>query len=47
MIVRQLPDVGFALVPALALAILLPIPRTLWLLSRMLQERPAPPDAVR
>ncbi|SDJ87852.1 CubicO group peptidase, beta-lactamase class C family [Arthrobacter cupressi] len=46
-IVRQLPDVGFALVPALALAILLPIPRTLWLLSRMLRGSTAVPDAVR
>jgi hypothetical protein len=34
-IVRQFPDVGVALVPALALALLWPVPRTLWLLSRM------------
>jgi CubicO group peptidase (beta-lactamase class C family) len=31
-IVRQFPDVGLTLVPVLALAIIWPIPRTLWLL---------------
>ena len=34
-VVRQFPDVGISLVPALALAILWPVPRTLWLLVRM------------
>ncbi|MEE2524635.1 serine hydrolase domain-containing protein [Pseudarthrobacter sp. J75] len=33
-IVRQFPDVGISLVPVLMLAILWPIPRTVWLLSR-------------
>ncbi|MCO4273078.1 beta-lactamase family protein [Pseudarthrobacter sp. HLT3-5] len=32
-IIRQFPDVGISLVPVLALAILWPIPRTVWLLS--------------
>ena len=31
-IVRQFPDVGLTLVPVLALAIIWPVPRTLWLL---------------
>ncbi|GAA1114560.1 hypothetical protein GCM10009582_09900 [Arthrobacter flavus] len=31
-IIRQFPDVGVSLVPALALAILWPVPRTVWLL---------------
>lgn len=34
-IIRQFPDVGVSLVPVLALAILWPIPRTVWLLARM------------
>lgn len=34
-IVRQFPDVGVSLVPVLALAILWPVPRTVWLLLRM------------
>jgi hypothetical protein len=34
-IVRQFPDVGVSLVPVLALALLWPVPRTVWLLSRM------------
>lgn len=34
-IVRQFPDVGLTLVPVLALAIIWPIPRTLWLLLTM------------
>jgi CubicO group peptidase (beta-lactamase class C family) len=33
-IVRQFPDVGVSLVPVLALAIVLPLPRTVWLLRR-------------
>jgi hypothetical protein len=39
-IVRQFPDVGVSLVPVLALAILWPGPRTVWLLLRM-RARPA------
>ncbi|WP_253907938.1 serine hydrolase domain-containing protein [Arthrobacter sp. H20] len=31
-IIRQFPDVGISLVPVLALAILWPVPRTIWLL---------------
>ncbi|MDQ5862574.1 MAG: serine hydrolase, partial [Actinomycetota bacterium] len=34
-IVRQFPDVGISLVPVLALAVLWPIPRTVWLLARV------------
>lgn len=34
-IVRQFPDIGFTLVPALALAIVVAVPRTLWLLARI------------
>ncbi|UVJ40542.1 serine hydrolase [Arthrobacter sp. CJ23] len=34
-IIRQFPDVGVSLVPVLVLAILWPIPRTVWLLARM------------
>ncbi len=34
-VVRQFPDVGISLVPALALAILWPVPRTVWLLARL------------
>lgn len=34
-IVRQFPDVGISLVPVLALAILWPVPRTVWLLVTM------------
>jgi CubicO group peptidase (beta-lactamase class C family) len=33
-IIRQFPDVGVSLVPALALAILVPLPRTAWLLAK-------------
>ena len=32
-IIRQFPDVGISLLPVLALAIVWPIPRTLWLLA--------------
>lgn len=39
-IIRQFPDVGVSLVPVLALAILWPIPRTVWLLVSM---RAGPP----
>ncbi len=34
-IIRQFPDVGVWLVPVLALAILWPVPRTVWLVLRM------------
>ncbi|MDR7161884.1 serine hydrolase domain-containing protein [Arthrobacter sp. BE255] len=34
-IVRQFPDVGISLVPILALALLWPVPRTVWLLARL------------
>ncbi|MBT2554556.1 serine hydrolase [Arthrobacter sp. ISL-5] len=34
-IVRQFPDVGVSLVPVLALALLWPVPRTVWLIFRM------------
>ncbi|MET3172509.1 UNVERIFIED_ORG: hypothetical protein ABIB52_000333 [Arthrobacter sp. UYCu721] len=34
-IIRQFPDVGVSLMPVLALAILWPIPRTVWLLARL------------
>lgn len=34
-IIRQFPDVGVSLVPALALAIIWPIPRTVWLLAQL------------
>lgn len=34
-IIRQFPDVGVMLVPVLALAIIWPVPRTVWLLVRM------------
>ncbi|HEX2247466.1 MAG TPA: serine hydrolase domain-containing protein [Arthrobacter sp.] len=39
-IIRQFPDVGAALVPALVLAVVCPIPRTVWLLS-LLRTRSA------
>lgn len=39
-IVRQFPDVGVSLVPVLGLAILWPVPRTVWLLSRVLHRDP-------
>ncbi|WP_260680843.1 serine hydrolase [Arthrobacter sp. KBS0703] len=39
-IVRQFPDVGVALVPALGLALLWPVPRTVWLVSRMRSATP-------
>ena len=38
-IVRQFPDIGVTLVPALALAVLWPLPRTAWLLARGLRLR--------
>nr|WP_258191018.1 serine hydrolase domain-containing protein [Arthrobacter sp. PAMC25284] len=41
-IIRQFPDVGVFLVPVLALAILWPVPRTVWLLLGM-RGRAAPP----
>ena len=41
-ILRQFPDVGVSLVPVLALAILWPVPRTVWLLLRM-RTRPSTP----
>lgn len=34
-IVRQFPDVGISLVPVLALAIIWPVPRTVWLFLRL------------
>jgi hypothetical protein len=40
-IIRQFPDVGISLVPMLALAIVVPLPRTVLLLARM---RAAPAD---
>ena len=39
-IIRQFPDVGVSLVPVLGLAILWPVPRTVWLLSRVLRRGP-------
>ncbi|AUI53460.1 serine hydrolase [Arthrobacter crystallopoietes] len=39
-IIRQFPDVGAALVPALTLAIVCSLPRTVWLLSRLRTPRP-------
>lgn len=50
-IIRQFPDVGVSLVPVLALAILWPIPRTVWLLARMRpnmlrRSRPKPAAGV-
>ncbi|ALV40664.1 serine hydrolase [Pseudarthrobacter sulfonivorans] len=39
-IIRQFPDVGIFLVPVLALAILWPIPRTVWLLARLRADKP-------
>ncbi|WCI09690.1 serine hydrolase [Arthrobacter sp. OVS8] len=41
-IVRQFPDVGISLVPVLALAILWPVPRTVWLMLAMRASRAAP-----
>lgn len=45
-IVRQFPDVGISLVPILALAIVWPIPRTVWLLAELWtgahQQQPSP-----
>ena len=49
-ILRQFPDVGVSLVPVLALAILWPVPRTVWLLygtsltssPRRLARKPSP-----
>ena len=34
-IIRQFPDVGVSLVPVLGLAIIWPIPRTVWLLAQL------------
>lgn len=39
-IIRQFPDVGAALVPALTFATLCSLPRTVWLLSRLRTPRP-------
>ena len=39
-ILRQFPDVGVSLVPVLALTILWPVPRTVWLLLRMRAHTP-------
>ncbi|MEO5778161.1 MAG: serine hydrolase domain-containing protein, partial [Arthrobacter oryzae] len=44
-IIRQFPDVGVWLVPVLALAILWPVPRTVWLLLGM-RRHAAPPRAA-
>lgn len=41
-IVRQFPDVGISLVPVLALAILWPVPRTVWVLMAMRASQAAP-----
>ncbi|WP_077488538.1 serine hydrolase domain-containing protein [Sinomonas mesophila] len=38
-IVRQFPDIGVTLVPALALAVVWPVPRTVWLLAQGLHRR--------
>jgi hypothetical protein len=38
-IIRQFPDVGVSLVPVLALAILWPVPRTVWLLAKLRNTR--------
>jgi CubicO group peptidase (beta-lactamase class C family) len=37
-IIRQFPDVGVSLVPVLALAVLWPVPRTVWMLARLRAE---------
>ncbi|QDG66059.1 beta-lactamase family protein [Pseudarthrobacter sp. NIBRBAC000502772] len=39
-IIRQFPDVGVSLIPVLALAVLWPIPRTVWLLARLRADWP-------
>lgn len=39
-IIRQFPDVGVSLVPVLGLAIQWPVPRTVWLLSKVLRRGP-------
>jgi CubicO group peptidase (beta-lactamase class C family) len=41
-IIRQFPDVGVSIVPVLALAIIWPIPRTVWLLAQMGSGPPRP-----
>ena len=46
-IVRQFPDVGVSLVPVLALAILWPVPRTVWLLARFSRRRAGAGGGVR
>lgn len=43
-IIRQFPDVGVSLVPVVALALLWPVPRTVWLLARL---RLGSPDTAR
>ena len=42
--IRQFPDVGVSLVPVLALAILWPVPRTVWLLGRLRNRPQETPD---
>jgi CubicO group peptidase (beta-lactamase class C family) len=39
-IIRQFPDVGVSLVPVLALAIVWPVPRTVWLLALLVSGPP-------
>lgn len=41
-IIRQFPDVGISLLPVLALAIVWPIPRTVWLLAALWARPQAP-----
>ncbi|BAS07701.1 hypothetical protein AHiyo4_11230 [Arthrobacter sp. Hiyo4] len=47
-IIRQFPDVGVSLVPVLGLAIQWPVPRTVWLLSKVLRRaRAAYPESMK
>ncbi len=46
-IVRQFPDVGVMLVPVLALAVIWPLPRTVWLFLRMRHAHTPTGDLVR
>ncbi|MET4589741.1 serine hydrolase domain-containing protein [Arthrobacter sp. 754] len=48
-IIRQFPDVGVSIVPVLALAIIWPVPRTVWMLTEMCSgpRRPAIPNFQR
>lgn len=46
-IIRQFPDVGVSLVPILALAVLWPLPRTVWLLARFARRRAGADGGVR